>query len=148
MVQIENGDVFNQMASNLNKLNGHHAEVGYFAGESTEDNGTDTAAVALFQEFGTSRGIPSRPFLRQTMNNNSSDWVAHSNEEAKSIMLGGGGAFEFYDKIGKEAVQDIRNEIAKGDFAPLSPATIAQKGHAKSLVDTGKMFSATNSKVF
>lgn len=134
------------MKHNLNQLQAHEVEVGYFAGESTEPNGTDTASVAAFQEFGTSRGIPSRPFLRQTLDTKAPEWGRTIAPEIIQVMLGGS-ANEVYQSLGHRAVDDVRETINAGNFTALSPATIRAKGHAKPLIDSSRMYEATNFKV-
>lgn len=146
MVQVTNGDVFAKMKRNLSQLQAHEVDIGYFAGESSEPNGTDTAAVAAFQEFGTSRGIPSRPFLRQTLDTKAPEWGRAITPEIIQVMLGGS-VNVVYQALGHRAVNDVRETIDAGNFAPLSPATIHAKGHAKPLIDSSTMYAATNFKV-
>ena len=146
MVEVSNGDIFSEMASRLKQLNGKEVDVGYFAGESKEPNGTDTAAVALYQEFGTSRGIPSRPFLQQTIYQNSSKWSVKAGLFALRL-LEGGSSTEMLNQIGMQARMDVEQTIATGSFAPLSPETIRRKGSSKTLVESGTMLGATNYKV-
>lgn len=146
MVEVSNGDIFAEMANRLKQVNGKEVDVGYFAGESSEPNGTDTAAVAIFQEFGTSRGIPSRPFLQQTLYQNSSKWSVTAGLFALRLLKGGS-ADGMLNQIGKQAQMDVQQTIVTGAFTPLSPETIRRKGSAKTLVESGTMLGATNFKV-
>ena len=48
-----------KMITNLRELDGKAVEAGVFGGFDQKK--------AMWQEYGTSRGIPSRPFLRNTL---------------------------------------------------------------------------------
>ena len=116
---VEGDSGLDRMISNLKLLDNTAVEAGLFGGFE--------AKKAMWQEYGTSRGIPSRPFLRNTLYEN----------EARLV----------YSTLGPFMVMSIQRTIAAGGFAPLSPVTIARKGHSKPLIETGSMYGSIEWRV-
>ena len=58
------GRKFQKTLEELNKL---ACFIGFQHGNGTEEDGTDLCDVAAWNELGTSLGIPSRPFIRNTV---------------------------------------------------------------------------------
>lgn len=127
-------------------------QVGFPAGKA------DGAVIerGIFNEFGTSRGIPERPFMRNAMRDNKAKYTAGMAKSAKSILeasvKGGAGAGskalrQTLSKLGIAAQADIQGSITSLMSPPNAPSTIRQKGSSKPLVDSGAMRQAVTWKI-
>ena len=126
-----------KMINNLKELDGKSVEAGYFGGFVQKK--------AMWQEYGTSRGIPSRPFIRNALYDNENRFVSFILPYIQDI-LEGGSADGVFDALGPFIVMSIKISIASGDFIALAPSTIKKKGHSKPLIDTGAMYGAVSWK--
>ncbi|KGE80137.1 hypothetical protein [Agrobacterium pusense] len=118
-------------------------KVGFPAGEA--DGGVIERAV--WQEFGTRRGIPERPFMRNAMRANQSKYRNALKASAAKILRGEASLPIVMAKLGIAAQGDIQAEITSLMTPPLAPSTIAKKGSSKPLIDTGEMRGAVTFKV-
>lgn len=128
------GDLgLDKMITELKKLDGKTIEAGLFDEENEKK--------AIWNEYGTSRGIPARPFLRNTLYENE---ARYANFIAPFVVqvIEGGTAENISERLGKFMVMSIQRTIAAGGFTPNAPATIRKKGHSKTLIDTGEMYGA------
>lgn len=125
-------DMEKQIAE-LRKLDGMTLEAGLFDGQTQKE--------AIWNEYGTSRGIPARPFLRNTMYENENRFSAYIAPFVAGI-LDGGTADEVAAKLGPFMAMAIRRTIAAGGFVPNAQSTVRHKGHSKPLIDTGAMYGA------
>lgn len=115
--------------------------VGYQQGEASED-GVDMVDIALFNELGTVHS-PSRPFIRDSLNNNK-DKISQFMQSAAKGIVNGKSAEDVLKKIGTFQKGLIQKEITSGNFVPNSPATIRKKGSSTPLIDTGRMRQSVN----
>ncbi len=99
------------------------------------------AMIAAYQEFGTSN-IPSRPFIRNTINNNIDNIRAYSKRLGKKVIEGEMTPREEAEIIGEYICKLIKKEITTGDFAPLAESTINKKGHDQPLIDRRQMINS------
>ncbi len=132
------GKKFKKQLEELTKL---EVAVGYQKGQDSED-GVDMADIALFNELGTVH-IPSRPFIRDSLNNNK-DKITQFMQKAAKGIANGASAEEVLKQIGVFQKGLIQKEITNGSFVPNSPATIKKKGSDKPLIDTGRMRQSVN----
>ena len=106
------------------------------------ENGASLAEVAAYNEFGGS-SKPARPFMRQSFENHQAD--LQSGCDAANLRLNHGGTAEqALNELGLLAKGLVQEEIVEGGFAPNAPSTIAQKGSAQPLIDTGHMRQSVN----
>ena len=122
-----------KMITNLRELDGKAVEAGVFGGFDQKK--------AMWQEYGTSRGIPSRPFLRNTLYENEGRFANYVAPFIANI-LNGGSADGVINALGPFMQMSILRTIAAGGFAPLAASTIAKKGHSKQLIDSGSMYGS------
>lgn len=129
----------------LEKLKRMEIKVGYQAGEATDDQGVDLCDIAMWNELGTSGAhpIPSRPFLRQSVENNEDQIRSFCTQQAVQIARGGT-AEEALKKIGAYMKGLVQKTIRDGSFTPDSPYTIRKKGSDKPLIDTGRLRQSVN----
>ena len=122
-----------RMMADHKALDGTEVEAGLFGGFA--------AKKAMWNEYGTSRGIPARPFLRTALYENEARFASYVAPYVAGIM-NGASLVTVPSALGPFMVQSIRRSIAAGNFAPLAPVTVAKKGHAKPLLDTGDMYGS------
>ena len=110
-------------------------KVGFVAGAA------DQGAIdkAIWNEFGTSRGIPERPFFRSAMADNRPAYRSLMRSEAKKIMRAETDMRRTLSRLGLVAQGHVQQSIVELDIPPNSPATIKAKGSSNPLVDTGEM---------
>ncbi|WKL21281.1 hypothetical protein QYR00_05810 [Agrobacterium tumefaciens] len=128
----------------------NNVKVGFPAGEADADN----IQKAIWNEFGTRRGIPERPFMRNSMRSNRAAYRAEMKAAAATIIaqaaLGKSVASEkrkALSKLGIKAQGDIQAEITALRTPPNAPSTIQQKGSSNPLINSGEMRAAVTFKV-
>ena len=116
-----------------------------FLENSTYPDGTSVPMVAAIQEFGApSRGIPPRPFFRSMIEAKSPDWgkqlggLVRDGDYEVDVALG---------QMGEGIKGQLQASIIATNSPPLAQATIAAKGNAKPLVDTGHMLNSVDYQV-
>lgn len=120
--------------------------IGYQAGENAEENGADLAEVAAFNELGTVH-IPSRPFLRNSVDAHMGEIVNFVSGVLDRIVNGGQGAQDTLWQTGSFMRGLIQKEIVSGSYAPNAPETIRKKGSEVPLVDDGQLRDLVNYQV-
>ena len=98
----------------------------------------DIADVAMWNELGTARSKP-RPFLRQSVDNNTDQIKAMCSAQLNLLAKGTATAKDVLQALGALQVGLIQKTIRDGDFEPNRPSTIKRKGSDRPLIDTGRM---------
>lgn len=103
--------------------------------------------LAAIQEFGTAT-IPARPFVSSSFEANRDKYKGmlaaglekvYANELPVSKLLG---------LLGTAMAADIKKRVTAGaNFEPNAPSTIAKKGSARPLVDTGRLVNSVTYQV-
>lgn len=142
------GKKFFKMLEELATL---EVRIGFQKGDATytvkKKGGTqevDIADVAAWNELGTDRGIPPRPFIRQSFDNNKAMIKAMCDAQAKAIITGKADPKKALNAIGAMQKGLIQKTIDSGGFAPNDPKTIKRKKSSKPLIDTGLMRQSVN----
>lgn len=94
---------------------------------------------AVWNEFGTSRGIPERPFLRTSVTKNHAKYKSAVTKIAKNIVNGTATMEGELNRLGLVAQSDVQQTIGSNLPPPNAPATVAKKKSSKTLIDTGEM---------
>lgn len=128
------GQKFMRMLKELGEM---EVRVGFQHGKATEEDGTDICDIAAWNEFGTEH-IPSRPFIRQSVDNNE-DKINSFLQTRVRAFARGESAEDTLKKIGVFQKSLMQNEIKSGDFVPNSESTIKKKKSSQPLIDTGRM---------
>lgn len=144
MATIKGGDKLEAALSRIAaKLeHGGTLEVGFME-RSTYPDGTPVAAVALWQDFGTST-IPSRPFFRNMVATKSVGWPRAVALNLKAtdyditVTLG---------RMGLGIRDQLQESIRQTNSPPLAKSTIRRKGFAKPLIDTSHMINSADFNV-
>ena len=98
------------------------------------------AGIAAVNEFGSADGkIPSRPFLRSTVDENRDKYVKVMETNAKLMLDGKSSMEKGLTLLGFRVVRDVQKKIRNNDFPRNAPATIKEKKSSKPLIDTGRL---------
>lgn len=133
-----------------------YVDVGVFQeGSAKYSDGTTVAQVALWQEFGTYKSdgsphIPPRPFIRLYFDGESGHVFELARAAMMQVVLGSFTKKRAMARLGMQMVAEIRLRIKSGyggAYPPNAPVTIARKGSATPLVDTGQLWSAISYRV-
>lgn len=126
----------------LRELDDFVGKTGWFETARYED-GTPVAYVASIQEFGSpEQGIPPRPTMRPTAAAKEREWAELMASGARAVLRGDREPAQVLELVALRAAGDVQEAIRAVVSPPLKPSTIARKGFAKPLVDTGQMLQA------
>lgn len=145
-MQIVGGDKWEAVLEGIAQRSSRasHVAVGFLE-RATYPDGTSVALVATVQEYGApSRGIPSRPFFRGMVRTKQGEWPR---AVARLLVSNNYDARRTLEQAGAAIAGQLRQAITTFRGVPLSPATVARKGHAKQLVDTGHMLRSVDYEV-
>ena len=118
--------------------------VGFLEG-ATYPDGTSVATVAAVQNFGApAKGIPPRPFFSDMVKDKSPRW---SEQFAKALKAADYDVERALSLMGEGIAGQLREAIQQLTDPPLAAATVARKGFAKPLVDTGHMLASVGYEV-
>ena len=111
-------------------------------------NEADYCDIAMWNELGTSNGIPSRPFLRNSVDSNA-EQIDKACKDAIKVIAKGGKAEVVLKQLGVMQKGTVQQTISSGDFVPNAPSTVRRKNHngkgsAKPLIDTGGLRNKVN----
>lgn len=112
--------------------------VGFPASKSSRSN----IEKAIWNEFGTNRGIPERPFMRNTMRKNKNKYRDVLKKIAEGILNGDTDFRTAMNKLAILAQGDVQSEITSLRKPPNASSTIKKKGSSNPLIDTGAMRQA------
>lgn len=126
----------------LKELADKEVRIGFQHGKATEDDGTDVCDIAAWNELGTS-GMPSRPFLRKSVDENEVKINAFL-QSKKNDLIRGVSAEQMLKEIGIFQKDLIQEKIIEGDFVPNAESTVRKKGSSKPLIDSGTMLKSVN----
>lgn len=126
----------------LAELEDKEVRIGFQHGEASEDDGTDICDIAAWNELGTEH-IPSRPFLRKSVDENEGKIKQFLQSEMRSVA-NGKSAGALLNEIGNFQKGLVQEKITNGDFVPNSEWTIRKKGSSRPLIDTGRMRQSVN----
>lgn len=133
--------------------------VGWFEDSKYDDN-TPVALVAFWQEYGTKRGIPERPFMRPAEMHNKVKWEQIALQQIRKCIESGRPLTDAMAALGLVVQGDIVHEIRNLTQPALSEKTVKARIRRlaksttkrpsdtidKPLVDTGIMLASIGSK--
>jgi phage gpG-like protein len=133
-----NGKAFDELRA---RLKAEHSKINVgVPGSQKETDGTPVALIAAVHEFGSpAQGIPERPFLRTTIQENRGKYVQLNRRNLVAVLNGKMTVEQALGQLGEVAKGDVQLHIASGTFAPLKAATIKRKGSMSPLIDTGQL---------
>jgi len=103
-------------------------------------DGLSVAEVAVLHEFGsTSKGVPERSFIRETMAQQEKALMAYAKKEANKVLDGTQSTKTAIEKLGIFAQAEILKKFTNNDWQENSKLTIKNKKSAMPLIDTGQL---------
>lgn len=138
---IDRDQGFRKMTVDVKALSGRSVKIGFW--------GDDIAEIAIYNEFGTNRGIPSRPFMQTTFDNNSDYMTKLVENLAGKIVDGKDNSDHVLRVLGEVYQSKIQMTIrqAKDWAVPNAPITIERKGSSSPLIDTGRMVGSVRYEI-
>lgn len=132
----------------LTKMNGAQVKIGVLGDAGLTDDGVSLVSIATWNEYGTSRGIPARPFVRMAFDrhkNQISDFIEKMRDGILAGHIDTEAALGF---IGADHQSRTQEELLNGGWAPNAPSTIARKKPGLGpLVHTGVLHSSISYEV-
>lgn len=121
-----------------------YAKVGLLGAKASaqhESGGPLTVVeVGLVHEFGSrDERIPERSFLREAFDGNREKYAERVRQLMGLVLEGKLDYARALGLLGAEAASDVKVWMTEGMFEPLAPSTIAKKGSAHPLIDTGQL---------
>ncbi len=110
-------------------------KVGLPAGKSP----ADVLDIAAWNHFGTSRGIPPRPFISVAMFKGRGEIRMNLRKIAYEVTVNAKPLTPELQRLGFYGAGLIQTQIASNMPPPNAPSTIARKGSSRTLIDTGRM---------
>lgn len=145
-------EALEKLDKELKYLNSHAVKVGVLGDGS--NNGVSVQDYAIFNEYGTSRGIPPRPFFRLSVGtaNAQNEIKEYMKSQVELIIAGELTGEEAYNNLGNFVVKKIKDTIDKGGFTALDPKTIKlreKRGNnsTKPLMDTHSLYESINFEI-
>jgi hypothetical protein len=136
-----------RIAADIKELGGYEVHVGLHGSETYE--GTSVIDIGMYNEFGTSRGIPARPFMSRTYDEQVNNAVTFAKHLAGGVIDRKISVTKALTDLGmwyqSEVQKTIRN--AKTWAIPNAPGTIKAKGSSSPLIDTGRMVGAVRYEI-
>ncbi|MGO4672981.1 hypothetical protein AB4Z40_08785 [Bosea sp. 2YAB26] len=130
------GDLAKHIAKITKGLEGpRKVKVGFPAGKADKD----VVSIAIWNHFGTSRGIPPRPFVTIAMFKARAEVRMNLRKIAEATVVQGIPVSRQLPKLGAYGAGKIQDQIASNTPPPNAPSTIRQKGSSGTLIDTGRM---------
>ena len=120
-------------------------KIGLFKEEGKND-GEYIADYAYANEFGEGN-VPSRPFIRNTFDENQSDWSDSLQENLGKVIEGKIDSNNIFSLLGERAVDDVKKTISNNLPPPNAESTIKKKGSSKTLIDSGAMRNAVSYRI-
>lgn len=147
-VTIQDKDLgFTRIELDLKHLRGRSVKVGIMGSESVD--GVAVVDYAFYNEFGTSRGIPARPFMSRTYSEHKADMIKFTEFMYGQVIDGKMTPDHLLQTVGADYQSKIQKTIhdAKSWAAPNAPSTVAKKGSSSPLIDTGRMVGSVRYEV-
>ena len=104
---------------------------------------------AVFNEYGTSLGIPARPFFRLSVKTSRAqkEIKEYMKAQLEMVISGEMTGEEAYNNLGTFLVQKIKKTIMSGSFAANKDATVKKKGQSTPLVDTHSLYNSISYEI-
>ncbi len=102
----------------------------------------DICDIALWNELGTEH-IPSRPFLRKSVDENKTV-IDDMLDKTVKRLLSGQPMQRVLNRLGSFQKGLVQKKIVEGTYVPNATSTIRKKGSSRPLIDTGRMRQSVN----
>lgn len=111
--------------------------------EGPTNNGVSIAEYGAYNEYGTGT-IPSRPFMRESFDENIGKINADIYQEYDNVMTGKKTVYAALSTVGMKHQDRVKRKIGSNMKPANAPSTIKQKKSSRTLIDTGAMINSVN----
>lgn len=109
---------------------------------------TTLLTVAATNEFGDDeQNIPSRPWLRTSLDTHRERWGKLAGRVIKARGSGGSDGLPQIRLLAVAMAGDVKDTLNTGPWEPNAPKTIALKGSDQPLIDTGRLVQSQRAMV-
>lgn len=130
----------------INKIGKARVKVGVQADAGVHsESGENLVDIGIWNEYGTAH-IPSRPFIRQTFEDNQQA-VAQYLGRVVSNVAKGDDLVQELSKLGQWYQDKQKNTLKSYPWTPNAPSTRRRKKSSKPLVDTSQLVNSIRYKV-
>lgn len=105
------------------------------------------AEIAFWNEYGTSRGVPERPFIRKTADEKGDAYAKYLKQQLSKVFAGQLTVTTALERVGNLAQGHVRKNIRDIRTPPNAAVTIERKGSSNPLIDTATMLKQVNFEV-
>lgn len=114
---------FQRIVKHLEKLDSTVLSVGFHedkgGGNIHPNSNLTNAELAMIHEYGSpSNNIPERPFIRNTLKKHQDKVIKEFSAGLEDIFKDINSPKSMLTKLGKDLVQDMKNEITSGELKP------------------------------
>lgn len=131
----------------LVQMRGKSVAIGVLESAAAYPDGTTQAEVAFYNEYGTSKGIPERPFIRTTADENADKYAKRMKKEVTAIFEQKSTVERSLERVGLLAQGHVRKKIKAIKSPPNTSKTIKAKGSSNPLIDTSAMLKSIDYEV-
>lgn len=111
--------------------------------EGPKNDGVSIAEYGAYNEYGTGR-IPSRPFMRESFDENVGRINSDIAKEYDNVMTGQKSVYAALSTVGMKHQDRVKKKIGSNMKPANAPSTIAKKKSSHTLIDTGAMLNSVN----
>lgn len=130
--------VLRKITKSLDEYSKLKIEIGYYGQDGEYENGTPISAVASWHEFGTTN-MPQRSFMRSAFRENERVIKRATVDATRELMAGKIKPVRAASLIAHVMAKAVYTKLvhASSWATPLADSTVAAKGHARILYETG-----------
>ncbi|EDJ87760.1 hypothetical protein CGSHi22121_00937 [Haemophilus influenzae 22.1-21] len=130
----------------INKIGKARVKVGVQADAGIHsESGENLVDIGIWNEYGTAH-IPSRPFIRQTFEDNQQAVAQYLGRVVANVAKGGDLVQEL-SKLGQWYQDKQKKTLTSYPWTPNAPSTRKRKKSSKPLVDTSQLVNSIRYKV-
>lgn len=130
----------------INKIGKARVKVGVQADAGVHsESGESLVDIGIWNEYGTAH-IPSRPFIRQTFEDNQQALAQYLGRVVENVAKGDDLVQEL-SKLGQWYQDKQKNTLKSYPWTPNAPSTRKRKKSSKPLVDTSQLVNSIRYKV-
>lgn len=134
-----------KLRSMLRDRKAEYVDVGVMSEHDMRSDDVGNLMLALVHEFGL--GVPERSFIRDTIDQNTSEYISFIKALAVQVVIGRISKKTALALLGAKVEADMKKLIRSGIEPALDPVTVARKGSSTPLIDTGQLVSSLDYEV-
>lgn len=134
-----------KILAEINRAKTVEVVIGILEGSKNKE-GKSIAFYGAANEYGTNR-IPSRPFMRESFDENISKINSDMEQQAGLVMQGKSTVYKALGIVGLKHVDRVKKKIGSNIQPENADSTIARKKSSRTLIDNSDMINSVNALV-